>query len=211
MVLEACDVCGASSLRSTAQPPLAESNGMTCRCLAARALPCRSSCCVLDVDGVLTDGRIVYGDSGDEIKAFHVRDGSGLKLWLGAGKKAAVLTGRKSPIVERRGTELGMTAVVQGADDKLAAFEALLQAQGLAARADGLRGRRLARRAAPAPLRPGRRRRRRLRRGPGRGALRDAPPGGRGAVREVIELVLRRQGRWRQIVSQLSSMMSLAA
>ena len=62
---------------------------------------------VMDVDGVLTDGRIVYSDRGEEIKAFHVRDGTGIKLWLGQGKRAALLTGRKSPLVERRAAELG--------------------------------------------------------------------------------------------------------
>src|SRR5215471_19110437 len=82
---------------------------------------------VMDVDGVLTDGRIVYSDRGEELKAFHVRDGSGIKLWLKGGKRAALLTGRKSQIVERRAAELGISAVVQGADVKRSAFEALLR------------------------------------------------------------------------------------
>ena len=77
---------------------------------------------VMDVDGVLTDGGIVYSDRGEELKAFHVRDGSGLKLWLSLGKKAAILTGRKSVLVERRATELGLTDLIQGADNKLAPF-----------------------------------------------------------------------------------------
>src|ERR1700704_6291418 len=77
---------------------------------------------VLDVDGVLTDGRIVYTDRGEEIKAFHVRDGSGLKFWTTLGKKASIITGRRSSIVERRAQELGITAVIQGADDKKAAL-----------------------------------------------------------------------------------------
>ncbi len=74
---------------------------------------------ILDVDGVLTDGRIVYSDDGAELKAFHVRDGSGLKSWLQLGKRAGIITGRTSPIVQRRAQELGLTAVVQGAEDKL--------------------------------------------------------------------------------------------
>src|SRR6476661_3188369 len=54
---------------------------------------------LLDVDGVLTDGGIVYADDGTEIKRFHVRDGSGLKLWQLAGKRAAIVSGRSSPVV----------------------------------------------------------------------------------------------------------------
>src|SRR6516225_7924810 len=62
---------------------------------------------LLDVDGVLTDGRIVYTDNGVEIKAFHVRDGSGLKMWQGEGKRAGIITGRRSDVVEVRAAELG--------------------------------------------------------------------------------------------------------
>src|SRR2546423_4024678 len=81
---------------------------------------------VLDVDGVLTDGSISYTDQGAEIKTFHVRDGSGLKLWTTLGKKAGIITGRRSVIVERRAAELGIAAVIQGADDKKAAFVQML-------------------------------------------------------------------------------------
>src|SRR5580704_256347 len=82
---------------------------------------------VLDVDGVLTDGRIIYTDAGEEIKAFHVRDGSGLKLWTQEGKQAGIITGRRSPIVERRARELGIATVIQGADDKRAALVQMLE------------------------------------------------------------------------------------
>src|SRR5437870_3965735 len=87
---------------------------------------------VLDVDGVLTDGDIVYGAGAGEViewKQFHVRDGSGLKAWRQAGKRSAVLTGRTSRVVEVRAAELGIDAVVQGAADKAAAFAVLLEAQ----------------------------------------------------------------------------------
>ena len=77
---------------------------------------------VLDVNGVLTDGRIIYDDDGVEIKEFHVRDGSALKLWQLEGKRAAVLSGRRSRAVEVRAAELGVAPVVQGASDKLAAY-----------------------------------------------------------------------------------------
>ena len=88
---------------------------------------------VLDVDGVLTDGSIVYSDSGEELKRFHVRDGSGLKLWRHAGMHAAVLSGRSSPAVSRRAAELGITVVLQGRSDKLAALAEILAATGCTA------------------------------------------------------------------------------
>ena len=80
---------------------------------------------VLDVDGVLTDGRLYYGSDGSETKAFHVRDGAAIKQLLRAGLEVAIITGRESPMVRRRAEELGITALRQGADDKLAAFTAL--------------------------------------------------------------------------------------
>src|SRR5829696_3066983 len=86
---------------------------------------------LLDVDGVLTDGGIVYADNGVEIKRFHVRDGSGLKLWQLAGKRAAIISGRTSAAVEVRAAELGVTPVVQGRADKVPAFAEVLAATGL--------------------------------------------------------------------------------
>src|SRR6516225_1279178 len=86
---------------------------------------------VADVDGVLTDGGIVYGSDGIELKQFHVRDGSGLKCWEQAGKRAAFLTGRRSAVVERRGLELGVAFVIQGAVEKLPALRRLLGETGL--------------------------------------------------------------------------------
>ena len=81
---------------------------------------------LLDVDGVLTDGRIVYTDGGDEIKRFHVRDGSGLKIWKSLGGKTAILSGRTSKAVERRAKELGIDAIEQGQPDKAPVFAKLL-------------------------------------------------------------------------------------
>ena len=88
---------------------------------------------VLDVDGVLTDGRIIYAGSDVEVKAFHVRDGSGLKLWRDAGKRTAIITGRDSPAVVRRAGELKIDFVVQGVGDKLAALQSILAAAKLGA------------------------------------------------------------------------------
>jgi 3-deoxy-D-manno-octulosonate 8-phosphate phosphatase (KDO 8-P phosphatase) len=75
-----------------------------------------------DVDGVLTDGRIVYTDDGHEIKSFNVQDGSALKMLAASGIEIAILTGRRSPVVERRAAELGIHHLEQGLADKAPAF-----------------------------------------------------------------------------------------
>ncbi|HTT13779.1 MAG TPA: HAD-IIIA family hydrolase [Burkholderiaceae bacterium] len=81
---------------------------------------------ILDVDGVLTDGRLYYGAGGEAMKAFDVRDGHGIKLLREGGVEVAILTARQSEIVAVRARELGVERVVQGAADKLAGFERLL-------------------------------------------------------------------------------------
>jgi 3-deoxy-D-manno-octulosonate 8-phosphate phosphatase (KDO 8-P phosphatase) len=156
---------------------------------------------VLDVDGVLTGGGVVYGAVGAEadleVKAFHVRDGSGLKLWHLAGKRSAVITGRSSPVVSRRAAELGIAAVLQGTADKLAGLARLSEETGIPTQAICYVGDDL-------PDVPA------MREAGLAVAVADACPearaaahyvtsaaGGRGAVRETIELVLRCQGRWR--------------
>jgi len=157
---------------------------------------------VLDVDGVLTDGRIVYTDAGEELKAFHVRDGSGLKLWTSLGKHAGIITGRRSAIVERRAKELGIAHVIQGADDKKAALAQMLRTVGIAADACGAIGDDIV----DVPV---------LRTCGLAIAVADACPeakedanyvtdakGGCGAVREAIELILRAQGHWQAIVQR---------
>ena len=88
---------------------------------------------VMDVDGVLTDGGIYYTERGDEIKRFDVRDGQGLVLLRQAGVLTAVITRRRSEIVERRADELGIVEVHQGATDKRAVLESLLARRGLPA------------------------------------------------------------------------------
>ena len=85
---------------------------------------------VLDVDGVLTDGRILLDASGRELKAFHVRDGSAIARALSAGIAVAFLSGRKSPAVLRRARELGVTEVRQGVRGKASAFRALARRRG---------------------------------------------------------------------------------
>ena len=157
---------------------------------------------VLDVDGVLSDGRIVYTDQGAERKAFHVRDGSGLKLWTSLGHKAGIITGRRSLIVERRAHELGITAVIQGADDKKAALLQMTAELGVkleeaCGMGDDIVDMPMLRACGLAV------------------AVADACAeakeeadyvtqvrGGRGAVREVIELILRAQGSWQTIIAR---------
>ncbi|MFM7067307.1 MAG: KdsC family phosphatase, partial [Gammaproteobacteria bacterium] len=80
---------------------------------------------VLDVDGVLTDGRLYFAAEGEALKVFHVRDGHGLKLVQAAGVLLAVVSGRRSAAVETRMRELGITRVHQGVDDKVAAVRQL--------------------------------------------------------------------------------------
>jgi 3-deoxy-D-manno-octulosonate 8-phosphate phosphatase (KDO 8-P phosphatase) len=80
---------------------------------------------VLDVDGVLTDGRLYFGARGEALKVFHVRDGYGLRAVLAAGIKVAVISGRRSAAVSARTRELGIRHLIQGATDKLRAFERL--------------------------------------------------------------------------------------
>lgn len=151
---------------------------------------------LVDVDGVLTAGGIVYGCPELEIKAFHVRDGSGLKIWHQTGKRTGLLTGRRSPLVERRAAELGIGFVVQGAADKLPAYRRLLEEAGVTDEAVCYVGddvpdvpplRLCGLAVAVADACP-----------EARAAAHylTRTPGGRGAVRETIELILRCQGRW---------------
>lgn len=74
---------------------------------------------VFDVDGCLTNGQITYTEDGNEIKAFNVKDGLAISSWIRLGKKAAIITGRRSKIVERRAKELGISYLFQGVKDKL--------------------------------------------------------------------------------------------
>jgi len=80
---------------------------------------------VLDVDGVLTDGRLHFGPDGEVLKVFHVRDGHGIKALARAGITVALISGRSSAMVAARARELGVTHVLQGVTDKVEAFERL--------------------------------------------------------------------------------------
>ena len=84
-----------------------------------------------DVDGVLTDGRLYYSDSGQEMKAFSAHDGQGLKMLSQSGVHVAIITSRRSKLVQLRAQELGITSLYQGVDNKLLAMKDLLQSLNL--------------------------------------------------------------------------------
>jgi 3-deoxy-D-manno-octulosonate 8-phosphate phosphatase (KDO 8-P phosphatase) len=86
---------------------------------------------VLDVDGTLTDGSITYSEKGDEIKSFSVKDGLAISSWIKLGRKAAIITGRYSNVARKRAKELGIEQFYEGVDDKDAALSELLKTFGL--------------------------------------------------------------------------------
>jgi 3-deoxy-D-manno-octulosonate 8-phosphate phosphatase (KDO 8-P phosphatase) len=81
---------------------------------------------LMDCDGVLTDGRLYFGQEGEIIKTFHVRDGQGIVSWHQAGFVSGIISGRNSKIVERRGNDLGIRYIRQGSNNKLLDFEEIL-------------------------------------------------------------------------------------
>lgn len=95
---------------------------------------------IFDVDGILTDGSLHYGADGESIKTFNVLDGHGIKLLQQSGVATAIISARKSPIVARRAADLGIAHVHQGVHDKRSAFERLLTECSLTADACGFVG-----------------------------------------------------------------------
>jgi 3-deoxy-D-manno-octulosonate 8-phosphate phosphatase (KDO 8-P phosphatase) len=149
---------------------------------------------IFDVDGVLTDGSLLYGPDGEQLKAFHALDGHGLKMLAASGVPCALLSGRRSAAVALRAAELGIGDVMQGIEDKLAAFQAFMRKKNLKPEQAGYMGDELvdlpvltrcgfacAPREAPAEVRK-------------RVHYVAAAAAGRGAAREVCELVMRAQG-----------------
>ena len=86
---------------------------------------------LLDVDGVLTDGRLYFGPNGESMKAFYVRDGYGIKQWHSGGFRSGIISGRNSDIVSMRAADLGISFVYQGNDDKLSALNELIVEAGV--------------------------------------------------------------------------------
>jgi 3-deoxy-D-manno-octulosonate 8-phosphate phosphatase (KDO 8-P phosphatase) len=95
---------------------------------------------ICDVDGVFSDGRIYMGNDGEELKTFHTRDGYGIKTLMQAGVKVAVITGRRSTIVENRMKALGVELLYQGQDNKLAAYEDICRQLNIPPEATGYIG-----------------------------------------------------------------------
>lgn len=98
---------------------------------ALRERACAIRMLILDVDGVLTDGKLYFDHAGNEMKAFNTRDGMGIKALQRVGIEVAVITGRNSEAVTRRMTQLGIKHILQGREDKLDAFLELLEVTGL--------------------------------------------------------------------------------
>jgi len=157
---------------------------------------------LLDVDGVLTDGRIIYDNNGIESKAFHVRDGHGLKLLQRAGIKVGIITGRSSQVVSHRAAELGIDTVYQGAKNKLEPYEEILQQLNLTDQQVAYAGDDLV----DLPI---------LRRVGCSFTVSDAVadikpyvdyittlPGGQGAVREICDMLLRQSGLWDSVTDR---------
>jgi len=86
---------------------------------------------ILDVDGVLTDGRVTLNERGEEVKSFNVKDGLGLKILMSTGIEVVIITGRKSMVVEHRAKELGINEVWQGIKDKKTLCKKIIEEKGL--------------------------------------------------------------------------------
>lgn len=156
---------------------------------------------LFDVDGVFTDGRLVYGPAGEEHKVFHVRDGLGLKLAQKAGLKVGILSGRISEALRFRAGELGMDALVMDRSDKEPAFDEFLMSQDTAPERVAYLGDdlldlpvlcRCGLSFAPADAVA------EVRERVGRVLLRR---GGDGVVREMCEVVLHARGQWEELIA----------
>ncbi len=157
---------------------------------------------LLDVDGVMTDGRIIFDSNGVESKFFNVKDGHGIKMLQRSGVEVGIISGRESMVVTNRAKELGIAIVYQKAIDKLTPFRAILAETGLGEEEVAFVGddvidipvlRRVGFAAAPPD------------------AVAEVLPyvhlvtskgGGWGAVREVCDLIMRAQGSWEEVTSR---------
>lgn len=155
-----------------------------------------------DVDGVLTDGGIIFDNEGIESKRFHIRDGLGIKLWQRAGGRFGIVTGRNSHVVSLRASELGVDLVRQGTEQKLAAVREIAGNLGLSLEQVCYLGDDLPDLAAVKAVGLG------VAVADGAAEVRAAAKyvttlaGGQGAVREVIELILNAQRRWDDVIQQ---------
>ena len=159
---------------------------------------------ILDVDGVLTDGKIIMDYQGRELKAYDVRDGHGIKLLLRAGIEVAMVTGRKSSVVEKRAEDLGVKRVRQGVYNKIEAYMEIAQEVGIKDEevcfvGDDLIDIPLLKRVGlPIVVADG------LDEAKEFALYITRSSGGRGAVREVCELLLQAHGKWEEILRRYS-------
>jgi 3-deoxy-D-manno-octulosonate 8-phosphate phosphatase (KDO 8-P phosphatase) len=159
---------------------------------------------ILDVDGVLTDGGIILDNKGNEFKTFHVRDGHGIKMLIRAGIHVAIITGRHSRVVERRAHELGVTELFQKCYDKRAAYKQISEKYSLNDNEIAYVGDDIV----DIPI---------LKKAGFSVVVADADVevkdvammvtkmrGGRGAVREVCDFILKAKGLWQDIIDGYS-------
>ena len=157
---------------------------------------------ILDVDGVLTDGQIIIDDAGRETKHFNVRDGHGLIMLMRYGVEVVLLTGRTSQVVSHRALDLGIKEIYQGVFNKLTVFEEILRKKNIVPAATAFVGDDVV----DVPV---------LRRVGFSATVADASAdlknvvdyvteqkGGRGAVREICEIILKAQGKWPEVAAR---------
>jgi len=154
---------------------------------------------ILDVDGVLTDGSIILDNEGNELKRFHVRDGHGIKMLGKAGINTAIITGRQSKVVELRAKELGIKEVYQKIFVKSEVYEKLLvkykcEDENVAFMGDDVVDQELFKRAgltaAPADAEESAKK---------WADMVSSRKGGRGAVREFVDIILKATGNWEKV------------
>ncbi|MCK6455118.1 MAG: HAD-IIIA family hydrolase [Phycisphaerae bacterium] len=155
---------------------------------------------ILDVDGVLTDGTLPFDGDGQTTKTFHVRDGAALRAWRDQGGRIALLSARASDAVRRRAAELGIGAVVQGATDKLAAYDELRRQFDVGDEAvcyvgdDWADASVMKRCGLPIAVADAASAIKRI------AQVVTRRPGGRGAVADAVECALRRNGTWTAVL-----------
>jgi YrbI family 3-deoxy-D-manno-octulosonate 8-phosphate phosphatase len=160
---------------------------------------------VSDVDGVLTEGSIIFDNEGVELKRFHIRDGLGIKLWGRAGGKFGIITGRNSHIVNLRAAELGIGIVRQGTENKLGTLKEIMSELRLRSEQVCYIGDDLPDLSAITFAGVG------ISVADACAEVRAAAdfvtknPGGRGAVREAIEWILKAQRRWDDLIQPYSA------
>lgn len=162
-----------------------------------------------DVDGVLTDGTIYYGPDGDAMKGFSARDGMGISLARAAGLKTAIITGRRSPMVERRAADLHIDYVMQNASDKLAVFSSLCQELGIAMKEAAYMGDDLNDLAVVAKAGCGASPADACSEVRQAAAFVSAYAGGHGALRDWVEYILKQQHQWDHVLSRYMSGMAV--